>query len=479
MEKLRINSKRMNIIENLYFIMFMTYAILSTNSFTYGKPIISLVMWPTFLIGILIIAYRALNFKDYCKMPGLIFLIGMLASIGISTVVNYRYSFKSNIIVCVYWALFFLVCYVKYNEKTKEEIIKDFEYIAAFFAVYFTVGAVLGILLMFEGVSVKMMTSDTNYEYFIGFIHGRLWGTYINPNNGAISSAVSIIIFVYLFSKSKKLLPKIGCSAAVLLLLMYIALSDSRSGAVCVGVVCGVYSFVRLGYKFKDKKALLKIVGAMISVLIIIPGFMAPRCLKNVYNDASVKISEYRENNSNDVIAENNDVSFKTPVIDRGYDLSDDVSNRRFDVWKSGVEIFSSSSKNIIVGIGFNGILDYAEETMPETYIVSNDYTKLRTLDNEFFNILDAQGIIGIIATAAFVIFIITVIFKRLFSLDEEYASLVAVLLAVVIGLGASAMFCAVMFYHFSANSILFWFTSGTLIYLITKDKKARINGEN
>ena len=88
-------------------------------------------------------------------------------------------------------------------------------------------------------------------------------------------------------------------------------------------------------------------------------------------------------------------------VIDRGYDLSGDISNRRFDIWKSGLEIFA---RRPWLGTTFCGFLPFAQEHMPETYIVSNDYLQMTTLDNDFVNLLVSNGIIAFVAFIGFVL---------------------------------------------------------------------------
>jgi O-antigen ligase len=163
-------------------------------------------------------------------------------------------------------------------------------------------------------------------------------------------------------------------------------------------------------------------------------------------------------------------------VVDRGYDTSGDISNRRFDVWKGGFELFADSPRSILFGYSFKGFTEQAKEVQPDNYLVDNDYAQFTTLDNEVVNILVSQGLFGIVAFGAFVVAILIFCFKRLFKLKKEKQLLSALLVAVLFGLSLSAMFCSVMFYHLSVNTVLFWCFLGYLVHMLNKAEKEQTN---
>ena len=465
MEKLKLNKGIVGVLDSLFLYSFLFYAILGNNSFTYGSKLISYVMWFALLLGVGLIFYRILNFKEYFKFPDIIFPVLMLASIGITTLVNYNSHFKENLIFCVYWAFYLLILFTVSREKSKEEIKQDFERFALVYMAYYLISAVLSFYLLLTGYAEKFVTADTGYEYIAGFMWGRLWGTHINPNQGAIGSAIACGVLVYFFITRKKIWKRILCALGVFCLVMYIALSDSRSGAVCLGVVAAVSTFVYMCGKKTDKKILFKGLAAVLAVIMLVVGISAPRKLKDGYNSISKAIVTEQKNDP----TPGEPPKITPPTVDRGYDLSDDISNRRFDVWGSGVDIYLSSPKAMTVGVGFAGMLDYAKGNLPETYIVTNDYAELRTLDNEFFNIMAAQGSLGLLTAAAFVVFILIKLFKRIFKLPKDEVSFAAGTLAVVLGLACSAMFMGVMFYHFSPNSVMFWTALGSLTAFLSR----------
>lgn len=476
MDRLKLKPEYLNFIEKLFLYLFTAYAILSSNSFTYGTKVIGLVMWPSFVLGAAIILYRVLHFKNYYKMTGFIGLIAMLGSLAVSVLMNYKFSFKENVIICILWCFYLLVIYIIENGKNINKVIEDFELFAKFFVAYTLISSIVSFYLLLTGYAERIITTDTNYEYFRGFIIGRLWGTYINPNNGAVSAAISVLFLVFFICRAKKIYTKILCGVAIFLELMYIALSDSRSGAVCVGVAVAIFALVLMIYKWENKKVGFKILAVCLACVIGVVGFIVPRKLKDGYNNVSVAITEYMNehpsNDAGDGDEEKDKDKFELNVVDRGYDLSDDVSNRRFDVWFGGVQAFLESPKTIIMGYSFKGFTEQVQEKQPDNYLVNNDFTIFTTLDNEVINILVAQGLLGILATVAFVVMVLINIIKNWFKQKKENQIIIAVLTGVIIALSTSSMFGSMMFYHFSPNTIAFWFVLGSLMYVLKMGSK-------
>ena len=461
--KCKIEDKYVDMAERFFLLLFFIYAFLGNNSFTYGSRIITYVMWVTFPLGGLLLLYRLLRFKSYYKMPGAIFLLFMLASMGISILANYQYAFKENVIYAIYWVFYFALLYVQKNDLTLEAFRQKFHFVAALFIAYMTVGVIASYVLMITGYNGVFYAADTNFEYRLGFSIGRLWGIFINPNHAAFSASVASAFLLYFAIKTKKVIVKIFCGVDLFVLLFYIALADSRSGAIGIGVILAIFSLVWLLYKNRTKHWGVKGISFLIAVIFFVCGFCIPRIMKDGYNQIVISSSHQEPGEE-----------MKEPqfVVDRGYDLSEDVSNRRFDIWKSAVEIYTSSPKNMLLGTSFRGIVPYAQEKLPQTYIVNNDSIVFATMDNEFFNILTAQGAIGILTVGAFVIFVLVFLIKRLLKLKHEYVVLAAVLLAVVISLATNSMFSGVMFYNFSQNAIIFWFALGGLIYVLKQGEE-------
>ena len=489
-----IDPKYIRITEKLFVTVFFVYAVLGTNNITYGKSFITPVMWLSFALGGILLLYRLVYIKRYIKMTAIIPLFALLISIVISTLANYRYSFKGNVVIFIYWALFFLVLYAIDDERGTDVVKKDVLYVCVLYTIYISLSVLTSLIMMKKGVSEKIVVPDTGYEYYKGFAIGRLWGSFINPNTGAISAAITIVLLIYFFGRYKNVGLRIVLIFDMLLQLLYIALSDSRSGAVCMGVVLAFYTFFSVIFRENaDKKAVSKklsytLIAVLLSLTLGFAGFYVSRKTKDVYNNAVAVIVRHNEEkirkqtmqelleqglSMEEIEAEIEekieDERESALTIDRGYDLSSDVSNRRLDAWKSAVEVFVSSPKVLIIGASFRGFTQYALENMPETYLVNNTYGHFTTLDNEIFNVMDAQGLVGLIALAVLLIALFIGLFKYIFRVRSEDRAFVTVLIAIVFGFATSAMFCSVMFYHFSHNAVLFWVALGGLMYVVKK----------
>lgn len=473
-------SKVNNFMKYIFLALFTFYTILGTNNVTYGSSIISYVMWPTFLLGAITIFLRLIKYKSYIKMPGLIPLISLLLSFGISILINYNYSFKANFITLIYWVFFFLAFFLIDNNKSAEKSKKEVEVISICFIVYSLTCTAISLYMMFTGVSDKIIAPDTGYEYYQGFAIGRLWGVYINPNNGATTSALAIFMLVYFIITKKAWWSRVICSICIFANLLYIALSDSRTGAVCIGAGIAVFFLSVAIFKLKDKKLLYKAIAVVCSLIIAVGGFLAPRKLKDGYNFVVNKINQSMSN-SNEQNSQEDDPSEEDKkdeedkpigIVDRGYDTSDDISNRRFDVWLGSVQLFAASPKSIIFGYTYGGFTDQAKIVQPDNYLVNNDFGDFTTLDNEVFNILVSQGTLGILAFAALVIVLLVFCFRNFLKVKKGNQYLISLLLASLLSLSCAAMFASVMFYHLSPNTVLFWCLLGYLVHILKKSSE-------
>ena len=463
--KISISENKMEFIENMFAVALMIYAMLSSNGLTFGKPIIKPFMWASFLLSAVILLYRAFNIKEYFRFPETLLALILVGSIGISTLINRNYSFKSNIVFCIYWVFYFLVLFTTGKSKKTDSIKKSMRIVSVTFISYTTLSAIVGFILYFAGVNKTYAVPGEHYAYYLGFKWGRLWGIFLSPNHGAISCAVSIMLFIYIFKSRKKQWIRICSVLGIILHLMYIVFADSRTGTVVLAAGIATYVFVVCLKTVENKKIGIKILTFAMSLCIAVVCFAGVRQLRKPINGTISLI--------NSQLDKTNNKEHDADIIERGYDLSEDISNRRFDVWKSGVEVFLHSSKNMAFGLSHCGFTEYAEQHLPKTYIVNNDHAVMTTLDNELLNILISNGIFGIVGSVAFVAYIIVFVIKKFTSVKAEDKFFIALNLAILFSLACAAMFASVMFFHFSPNAVFFWLALGQLMtYLNAGENK-------
>ncbi len=444
--------KIINIAELVLKLMFMTVGMLLLCSLTYGLVIISIVQWPTVALGYLLVLYRLINLKHFTRQRGTWLLIGFIASFVLSMVLNFKYGWYSN-----FRALIFLVFEVAllfaFDARADVSVARHhLNVISVYFICCTALLSVLSFAFMIAGYS-DIFVQEVGPTYQIGFVWGRLFGAYWDPNIGSMMAAVSAILSIAFFIKHKNIFVRIMLIANAVVQLCYIEFSDSRSGKVGLFVIVAV--FVCLGiYKFISRfngfvkaivSALAGIVAAVFAVTVIM--------LVGAAYNAAVSTAPSTEGGSE--VVEN------VESIGREEDIAEDVSNRRFDIWTSATEIFLTSP---VYGTSHENIVPYAQENSPDTYIITNDHMVFSTMHNIFFDVLAGQGIIGIGFFLAAVITVAINIFKKTEALiTGEHSVMYAAAYAIVIATVCSSMFMTELFYVITPLTLMFWSALGCL----------------
>ena len=75
----------------------LTVGFLEASSLTFGKPVVSIFLWPTVFGGGLVLLLRLIHWKEYWKSKNFFLLIAFCVSYLVSIVVNIRYGWYTNI----------------------------------------------------------------------------------------------------------------------------------------------------------------------------------------------------------------------------------------------------------------------------------------------------------------------------------------------------------------------------------------------
>ncbi len=470
------NEKLQDTFESLAKLLFMLYTMLGFNSVMYGHKMVSLIMWPSFLLCAGVIGWRVLKFRQYYKMPGLFAAVIFVISHCLSSVLNIAYAFKDNIILAVYLAVFFFLFYVYPLKREPQKAKKEFELLAGVFVLYSLIGSGISIVMLINGYSDVSRVGEDNYEVVSGFRNGRLWGVFLEPNRAGLIMMIAVILLVYFFFRTKKVLLRCACAASVLPLFIYIVFSDSRTTIVSMffAALGGTVMYV---FAKKQKNAVSYISRLVVCVILSLVVAVSPVIAKSSYNVFVEKYEQLMEEqaaSNNQSATGNKKPSVELPEIERNYDLSSDISNRRVDLWKDG---FDMLKEKLLFGYSFSAIRPYSLEHRPDSYLVGNGAILFSNFHNEAINVLASQGIFGFLACGIFVAVVLLAIFKGIKHIRRENRLAVSVLTAVVIGFSAGAMFNSAMFYSLTPGVPIFWISLGYLAYIV-KSQKADINGE-
>lgn len=484
MENFYINTRKFDkVCVFVFSILFLTVGFLQASSLTFGKPIISFIQWPAVALGCLIILERLINFKHYLNTRGIILLFIFALSYAASSIWTIRYGWYENVRYLVFMVFQFGILYATDVEDDEKSVSKRLLICFNYYLIGTAVLSLLSFIFMFANCSATFYP-EAGAEgpiYYIGFMNGRLFGAYWDPNIAATMAAVAVMISAYFIIKTKNIPLRIIYILSAILQVLYIAFSGSRTGQL--SLIAGTLIFVvplAIKHRFFDNKILQSLVATAVIIMSVTLSCFAPRLAREGYNailHMKTQSSILPPNNSmqnpdhNNKNEANKDDTSSIPddVFNRGYDMSEDISNRRFDIWKSAVEIFKTSP---VLGVSRANILPYVDDNLPDSYLVTNDHMRFDSMHNMYFEILASQGALGFITFFAFIVCIIAGIIKYFKYLwKHENFMMLVLILSVIASVCMSTLVMAEIVYVTSPASIIFWIALGSLAHSISKKK--------
>ncbi len=452
----------------------LTVGFLEASSLTFGKPIISLFLWPTVFGGGVLLLIRLIHWKSYWKSKNFFLLIAFCASYLVSIVVNIRYGWYTNFRTLIWCALLFFLVYCYRAEDSVQENMRQFKILSVYYLIMNAMLSILSFAFMITGYS-QIFYEEVGPIYYIGFHWGRLYGAYWDANIGAVMSCVGCVLAAGYFLKNRTTWMRVLLALDIVLEVAYIAFSDSRTGQLCLCVATVTYIFLAIWKKKKIQTTVLCVAAGLLVALLL------PIGIKKGYNivtersiEQSTELAQDLQDVPLDTVdgeivadAENDENLISTQVVGRADEYSGDITNRRSDIWKSAIEIFLTSP---IVGISHNNVLPYVSDKLPNSYLITNDHMKFESMHNVFFDILVGQGIIGLaIYLTMAVIFLIVIIKKwnQIFSAIGVIGISCFVILMVMVT--ASCVMTEIV-YVTSPMATLFWMSMSCLIHAAEKE---------
>lgn len=447
--------------EFVFKILYLISVLISFNGYFAGSEWISFFNYALVAFGGLLLLLRAVHFKSYIKTPCLFLLIAFVLSMCISSALNARYGFIQNLQSVTWTTLQFGLLYATDKERNIKEYKKQLKAMLAVLCGYvFLANLVsLGMFVFNYGVFGQYSPSGN----IIGFVWGRLWGVYSDPNNGSVLATASVIISICAYKYYNKKAIRVFLIFNIILDYMYILASDSRTGMLTafLGIALVLYLLIVKSEKIKLKGLLKNTACVLVAVIVSFSALAVTKAFEKGYNSIAIYINTNQSSDKSDL-----------PIM-TGRDSADtesDITNRRFDLWKSGIEIWETSP---IYGVSQRNILPYTKENLPDTYLVNNDLGSFDSTHNLFLDVLASQGIIGIAIILLFFGCIAVMFIKRL-STDRNFAaSLSEPFNAAIIGLlcvfSCTSMLVLDVLYLNSAETVLFWCTLGYLACLLQR----------
>lgn len=432
---------------------------------------ITILLYSMLGLGVVAGICKLIRWKEYIHSKYGFVIILLLISYLFSIFMNHRYAFSANI---KHWIILTMAIVISYFYANTENINKDIYLGMRILIHVMNICVIISIIQLLMGYG--KIEAYGYYHMKSGFIENRLWGVFIDPNHGSILSVIVCYLGFYIIKKSNSLVKRIYYGFTIAIQVVYIAFSDSRTAQVCIAVSM-IFYMCCIGLKRIYKKSIINYCMVIfISCIIGIGCAVLPKVIQKVYNigieranlnqEVNIEIAGDVQENVVEQIETNKDRTIK-----RTYDLGKDVSNQRFDIWKSGIEIFCKSP---IYGVTLFGAREFAEEHIPDTYIL-RDNVYFSQFHNEVLDVAVAQGIIGLVIFILMAILFIVYVIKGLIKEEKNYLAYLTAI-TVLLCLCTKMMFQQGIMYMYNPDVVIFWMTLSYLVANITEKKKKRID---
>lgn len=461
----------------LFKILYISYVFIGINSFLYQSFFVDYFTALIMVVGLYLVFLRVKYLtKELIFLNG-IALILFFVSYILSALVNFHYGIIGNIKGGVWLFLQISLLYICIGKMGSRQIKSELNVIFITILVWTGLDNLFSLVLLLQKKG-GLYQFENGKSAFYGIVNGRLWGAYIDPNHGAIVTVIALLICLYYLIGVSKTKNKILLILGIIINLCYLAFSDSRTGLV--SAIVGIASFFIPYFWTKyHRKIAYNILFSILIIIITSFGILLLTTgIKRLYNiSIQVETAQMQESQNNvkveDKNEENSEVKYE---LGRAEEIEHDISNRRFDIWKSGLEVFK---ENILFGVSYRNIVQYTQENLPETYIVNNDMRVFDSFHNMFVDLIASQGIFGVITFLLFVVLTIKTIIKSLIVGINENVYEMYLLIACLFSLASGAFFISAILYVNTPHTIIFWCMLGYLLLICDNILKCKVKGNS
>ncbi|MDY3829010.1 MAG: O-antigen ligase family protein [Clostridium sp.] len=446
-----------------YIIAFLTYLMLSRIVLFVNIISISAnaLIYNVFaIVGILLLIFDFLsNFYPF-KSRANILLTAFLVTCAISSVVNISYGISDNLKTLVWTAIQFFVLFSTLHLKSKEEAYENMNIIMKISSHIWFVAVVISLWQFVFQIHYRADFSEFTRRQ--GFYDARLFGIFSDPNFAAVTSLIVIVFCYYLNKKCEKRWLKRIYTANIICQALYIVLSGSRTGIIEAVILTVMLVFFETRNKLVDvsaknyiRRSILKsiIAGGLVVLLV----FILPAPL--------LKLAEGGEYIKASILGEE-EIDEEEIKLDRDDIREDNLSNNRFEIWKSALEV---SSDKRFIGVSPRNMIKYAEKNYPDSYIAKTKYEA----HNGYVAVIASTGILGTVILLLFIIYLILklVAFARMkkYAVFEEGIVITFIVMCLV---AISAFMLLDIFFVNTYSAAIFWLFTGYLVYFLRIQKK-------
>lgn len=434
-----------------------------------------------FVWGCLILVYDVfLGKRNTFRSYRWYLLLAFMIVLGISVLLNFRYSLYDGIKNIVYCLLYFFVLYSQQQDISKERLFRTLKRCNYVLIVLTALAGTVSLLTFIFNINFIYETSVGIYR--IGFWFNRLYGVW-NPNTGSMLGLVSVVLcgLNYYLSDRKPGRWWILYIYNFVIQFIYFALSNSRAAKGCGALVLIVvlmfitYPYLRARKKLWHSLLLTTVCGLLVVGAAVGLTTGTQTVMKEVPKltaGFSDKINPPQKPTPPDGETDkNNDIDFDRV---ENFDNDVDVTNNRMGMWTAAWKVvlqhpvFGVASSNCLTDDGsLKGNIDASVFT-------EEDLESLRRADfyfhNGYIQILLVSGFAGF---AVFIVLMVCVAFRYLVYLFKspkdgvtyKAVALIVSLLAVVVA--DNLVEVHFLFGGSDALAAIFWYLAGAGLLLI------------
>ncbi len=444
--------------ELLFKIVYILHLLASFNPYVESTPVVKVTLLGTMALGGFLLLCRLGAIRLYWRTPALPLLILFVASFAIPSLLIYRYALTDSIKTIIWMTFQFGLLFAFSSEKEAPRAKRELGIVSAAIALFITLENLVSVIMAFIGFFHMYQKPDGSYAITGLAWWGRLYGVHGDPNYACVYTIAAIMICAYFFIKHRAKWLRITALVAAAINFMFISFSASRTGLVCLIAAVIVFLFAYMIGHFRKKAVLKSAVVAVVACFALI-GLNSTTIatfneIKSLQNGGALGGSSSISTDEND------------PAIGRTEEeLQGDPTNRRLDIWGSALQVFS---KNAVFGIGFENVLGYTHDKMPDTYIINNDANyQFDAFHNTVMDVLVSQGVIGILLAGTFAVLFVIYCVKRMRRRYGAHREELCLCLAICVSTLVSAMFVSHIFYVNIASTGIFWLFAGYLGYFL------------
>lgn len=450
----------------LYFSWLMIFRIVPLVTYTKTIfPNVELVVSSTFAaFGIILIAWDFFTNRDLFRPQFSTILTIFLGICVISSILNYRYGITDNIKTIIWTSINFYLCFSVPLYRNRDDVIKEVKLFANVFLIFNFIPIFISFIQFILEIGYEVP-----YERYArpqGFIGGRLFGIFSDPNYTAIIAIFATILSIILMQSYRNRAIKFLYIINIVAQYLYFILSNSRTAlfVLIISMPIGIWFVLRKKVHLNNRiiKELVCIcIGLCCSFIVFLSYLPTQKAIAYL----PVLTSTINHNIN----------SMEDETIDfTRTEYSNDVSNGRINIWRSGWEIFT---ENPIFGVSPRNIPNYCLEHHPESIIVKSQ-KKYFQVHSFYLALLTSTGLVGFIA---FITFLILAAKKALSYIlsnktnKRNYFIVVACLLCSLLFLLSGVLQLEIVFTNIISTA-LFWISMGYGIYFINEDSDKELS---